>query len=161
MVTQLVTLRKPAHYNGMIQESLRILLVEDNSGEAILFRRALRLRNPAIEVTHALNGDIALNLLMEDDKHSFDLVFLDLNLPTISGMQVLKALKSEVTLQAIPVVVLSSSNADTDVNEAYSNFASAYMVKPIDPEGYSKLAAFIDECWFGMIRMPTAMGMRR
>jgi two-component system, chemotaxis family, response regulator Rcp1 len=150
-----------AHDAVMTQDSLRILLVEDSTGEAILFRRALKARNPAIEVTHALNGDDALGLLIDDDAQAFDLVFLDLNLPTISGMDVLKSLKSQVTVQSIPVVVLSSSDADSDVNEAYRNFASAYMVKPIDPEGYTKLAAFIDECWFGMIRMPTAAGARR
>ena len=69
-------------------------------------------------------------------------------------MEVLKQLKSEVTLQAIPVVVLSSSNADADVNEAYRNFASVYLVKPTNNDGYDKLAAFVDECWFGLIRRP-------
>jgi two-component system, chemotaxis family, response regulator Rcp1 len=135
---------------------LRILLVEDNIGDALLFRRALGIQNALIEIVHVDNGEAAIATLENPPEGSYDLVFLDLNLPTISGIDILKNLKAEVTLRAMPVVILSSSQDQRDINAAYQNFASVYLVKPNDIAGYTKLARFIDECWFGLAQMPGA-----
>jgi two-component system, chemotaxis family, response regulator Rcp1 len=134
---------------------LRILLVEDNSGDALLFRRAVARENAAVEVVHVMTGEAALQRL-SDDRQPVDLIFLDLNLPGMSGFDVLGHLKSELTLRSIPVVVLSSSNARDDINDSYKAFASVYMVKPSDLAGYEKLARFIIDCWFGMAQLPNA-----
>lgn len=135
---------------------LKILLIEDNIGDALLFRRAVGKQNDRIDIVHIETGEAAIATLENPDEAPYDLIFLDLNLPTISGMDVLKNLKAEITLRATPVVILSSSQDKRDINAAYQNFASVYLVKPNDIAGYDKLARFIDECWFGMAAMPGA-----
>ncbi len=133
---------------------LRILLIEDSPSDALLLRRALSKQNDRIDIVHVETGEAAVAKLENPDQGHYDLIFLDLNLPTISGMDVLKNLKAEVTLRAMPVVVLSSSQDKADINAAYRNFASVYLVKPDDIAGYDKMARFIDECWFGMVATP-------
>ena len=138
----------------MSQTELRLLLVEDNTGDAILFRRALRRENGEIEVVHVASGEAALEILSNADER-FDLAFLDLNLPGISGNEVLRSLKSHVWLRSLPVVVLSSSQAQSDIDVSYRDLANLYMVKPVDPDGYEKLARFVADCWFGTVALPT------
>lgn len=141
---------------GMKEDGrLKILLIEDSAGDALLFRRAVGKRNDHIDVTHVETGEAAIATL-ENPEVQYDLICLDLNLPTISGIDLLKNLKAEITLRSMPVVVLSSSQDKRDVDAAYQNFASVYLVKPNDIAGYDKLARFIDECWFGMAAMPGA-----
>ncbi|ESQ85323.1 hypothetical protein ABAC460_23780 [Asticcacaulis sp. AC460] len=139
----------------MTESELRILLVEDNPGDALLFRRALQRENAQVEIVHVMTGEAALQRL-SDDRQRIDLIFLDLNLPGMSGFDVLGHLKSELTLRSIPVVVLSSSQARDDINSSYNAFASVYLVKPSDLPGYDKMARFIVDCWFGMAQLPQA-----
>ncbi|MBW8880431.1 MAG: response regulator [Asticcacaulis sp.] len=134
-------------------DSLRILLVEDNLGDSLLFRRAMTRAGPKIDVTHASTGEAAMELL-ENENNQFDLVFLDLNLPKMSGLAVLKRIKSQVYLRGMPVMMLSGSEASDDVKEAYGNFATGYMVKPATPDGYDRIADFVVQSWFGVMKMP-------
>ncbi len=113
----------------------------------------MRRASDVIEVVHADSGEAAMSL-MEDQDSSFDLVFLDLNLPKMNGLSVLKRIKSQVYLRGTPVMILSGSEAGDDVREAYGNFATGYIVKPGTPEGYDGIADFVVRSWFGVMKMP-------
>ena len=137
-------------------DSLRLILVEDNPGDVILVKRALKRVNPGIEVVPADSAEAALELLAADTQ-GFDLMLLDLNLPHMNGLDLLKRVKSEAWLRKMPVIVLSSSNAPEDVSESYANHANGYIVKPMGMGDYDRLAHFINDSWFGMMERPPVM----
>jgi CheY-like chemotaxis protein len=113
-------------------ERLHILLVEHNHGDINLFREALRELNLSCNLEIAENGPRALELLNERVEQFCcpDLVLLSLNLPGMDGYEVLKRIKSDARTRYIPVVILSSSRATRDVDQAYSYQANGYVPKP-------------------------------
>ena len=137
-------------------DALRLLLVEDNPGDVILVKRALKRVNPAIDVAHAGTAEAALDVLAEDP-NGFDLMLLDLNLPNMHGLDLLKRVKSEAWLRKMPVIVLSSSNAPEDVSQSYAAHANGYIVKPMGMGDYDRLARFINDSWFGVMERPPVM----
>ncbi len=141
-----------------VPDRLNILLVEDNRGDVILMRRALRQVDAGITVTAAGSAEEALELLQDSSLAAFDLMLLDLNLPHMSGIDLLSQLKKAAYLQHIPVLILSSSEAANDVSRSYELAASAYIVKPLSIDGYDKLAEFIHDCWFGGNAVPIDLG---
>ncbi|MGF1742695.1 response regulator [Vibrio profundum] len=142
---------------------IKILLVEDNPGDARLTLEAMNnhktLHN--LEVIHLEDGETALHYLTHtneygqfDDGTYPDFVLLDLNLPKISGWQLLDFIKANDRLKNIPVAILSSSDRPQDINKAYSHYANCYITKPVD---YSKFAEFvqaIDGFWFSAAQLP-------
>lgn len=131
---------------------VRILLVEDNLADARLAREVLGAAG--VEITVARDGVGALDLLRSPGVAPPDLVLLDLNLPRVSGLEVLAAVKADAALRSLPVVVLTSSRADQDVRRAYDLHANAYVVKPL---GLTRLAATLRslaEFWLGAATLP-------
>ncbi len=129
--------------------TFHILLVEDNEGDVDILKRVFSRTGADITLTWAENGERALKLLEKSDTEHFDVMLLDLNLPGISGLSLLKQLKDQAWLRSMPVVVLTSSRSQTDISNAYSGDASLYIVKPSGAEGYARLARYIVDCWFG------------
>ncbi len=116
----------------------RILLVEDNDADVELTLEALKETNLANEVVVVRNGEEALDFLFRRGKFSDRIpdnpavILLDLKMPKVDGLQVLKTLKSEERLKRIPVVMLTSSREESDTIQSYSLGVNAYVVKPVD-----------------------------
>jgi CheY-like chemotaxis protein len=126
-----------------------ILLVEDNPMDVDLTLRAFRLRKLGNVVEVARDGEEALTLLtdMVNQGRLPAVVLLDLKLPRLSGLEVLRHIKREPRLRAVPVVVLTSSREDSDVDSAYELGANSYIVKPVDFEKFMEVATQIDLYW--------------
>lgn len=139
-------------------ESIDILLVEDNPGDAHLTQEAFnegRITNTLHTVS---DGVKALDFLYQrgdyTDAPRPDMVFLDLNLPRKNGDAVLKEVKEDRNLRHIPVVILTSSEEEGDITNAYDHYANAYLRKPVDPFEFIKMIKQFEEFWFSIVRLP-------
>ena len=137
-----------------------ILLVEDNVGDIRLTEIALegaRVRNDLHVVS---SGPDALDYLNQRGAYATadrpDIVLLDLNLPGMSGIQVLEAIKTDPELKVTPVIVLTSSETEDDVIKSYDEHANAYLTKPLDPGEFIDLARSLGEFWAQMASLPDA-----
>lgn len=133
---------------------LVILLVEDNPDHAELVLRSLNRHKVASGIFHVDDGEKALEFLRNQgdyaDKTKFprpNLILLDLRLPKIDGLTVLQTIKDDVLLSTIPVVVLTSSHAEADVNSAYLRRANSYIVKPLDYPKFTQLMNDLGYYW--------------
>lgn len=134
---------------------IRLLLVEDNKGDVILFRRAFGNCNIPLDITVARTGEEMLQLLDERPGVQIpDIIVLDLNLPGLSGHQALRAIKADERLRRIPVFILSSSLAESDVTSCYDAHANCYIVKPYGLENLSDIAKRIGQFWFSLAVLP-------
>jgi len=130
----------------------RILLVEDNESDAILVQEALRLVDVTEPVDVVSDGERAIAYLREGRRPA--LVLLDLNLPRMDGREVLAAMKSDEVLRRIPVVVLTTSEAEEDVLRSYSLHANAYVTKPVDFQRFIDVVRQIDDFFVSVVRLP-------
>ena len=142
-------------------EPLNILLVEDNSAHAELVMAGFEKDNVANRIHHVWDGEEALDYLLhkgayrEAEKYPVpNLVLLDLRLPKIDGLEVLKVIKEDATLRRIPVVVLTTSDAERDVAMAYDQHANSYLVKPLDFEKFHKMMIDLGFYWLAWNRHP-------
>jgi CheY-like chemotaxis protein len=146
----------------MSRDTPHILLVEDNEDHAELIMRALgEHHDPAPRVTHVKDGVEALDCLFQRGAHADtdrcsrpDVVFLDLRLPRVDGLEVLRTIKTSPQLRELPVVVLTTSEADKDVAQAYENYANAYVVKPIDFDALDEMVRDAASFWLAWNRRP-------
>lgn len=125
-----------------------ILLVEDEESHAYLIRRHTEHLPAVGRIDRVADGQAALDYLFDETSHPHpDLVLLDLQLPRVSGLEVLGAIKSSEALRSIPVVVLTTSDADKDVTSAYQLQANGYIVKPVDPSAFGEMLASVVRYW--------------
>lgn len=143
-------------------EMIDILLVEDNPGDVRLTQEAFKegmLRNNLHVV---MDGEEAMDFLKKRGKHAQaprpDLVLLDLNLPKMNGREVLAAVKADTDLKRIPVVVLTTSQDETDIIESYRQFASSYIVKPVSMEKFIKVVSSFKQYWLSVVKLPGEIG---
>lgn len=120
-----------------------ILIVEDNPSDAELTVRALKKSNLANHIFVAENGEEALDFIFNrgkfldrDKSKTLRVVFLDLKLPKVSGLEVLRAIKGNNATKQLPVVIITSSKEDPDIQEAYALGANSYVVKPVDFDSF-------------------------
>ena len=132
----------------------RILLVEDNPGDADLIREAMAESEENNEITVAVDGLEAMRCLREGPRP--DLILLDLNLPKKSGREVLAEIKNSEAFQRIPVVVMTSSEAESDLADAYRLHANCYVTKPVDLEEFMMVVRAIERFWLGFVKLPSA-----
>ncbi len=137
---------------------IEIFLVEDNAGDVRLTREAFadaKVPN-RLHVVH--DGIAALQFLRKEmpyaDAPDPDLVLLDLNIPKLSGFEVLELIKSAPQFKRIPVIILTSSKADCDVLRCYNSYANSYVTKPANFDQYMQVVATIDEFWLSTVRLP-------
>jgi CheY-like chemotaxis protein len=138
---------------------IEVLLVEDDPGDVLMTKEAFedyKLKNQL----HVVNdGAEAMDFLRQQGQYADaprpDLVLLDLNLPRMDGREVLQAIKSDPELASIPVVVLTTSEAEEDVLRSYSLHANAYVTKPVDFERFIQVVRQIDEFFVTVVRLPT------
>ena len=143
------------HRNG---DPIDVLLVEDNPGDVRLTQEAFkegRINNTLYVVT---TGDAALDFLYQRGEHTSvprpDIVLLDLNLPTVDGMEILEEIKNDPDLKPIPVVILTSSGAQEDIVKSYKLHTNAYLTKPVSPSKFISLVHSFEEFWFTLVRLP-------
>ena len=134
--------------------SVEILLVEDNPRDAELMIRALKKRNLANRLFHVSDGVEAIDFLLHKGKFSDRIntispriIFLDLKLPKMDGLLVLKEIRSNYSTRTIPVVIVTSSKEDPDILKAYELGASSYVVKPVDFESFSEVMSNLGFYW--------------
>jgi CheY-like chemotaxis protein len=146
----------------MIGESVLVMLVEDNIDHAELVVRTLENHRIANKVRHFLDGQSALDYLYRRGEFSESIdserphvILLDLRLPRVDGMDVLKTIKEDPDLKSIPVVVLTTSEAEKDVARAYYNHANSYLVKPVGFEDFKKLMDDLGFYWLGWNTNPS------
>jgi CheY-like chemotaxis protein len=137
---------------------MQILLIDDNPADIELTRQCFRESRILNEIHAAADGDTALAFLRRDEPFAAvprpDLVLLDLNLPGIDGREILAAIKRDPELQMIPVIVLTTSDADNDIREAYRLQANSYLRKPVDLDEFIELADAVCTYWFQYVQLP-------
>ena len=135
-----------------------ILLVEDSPGDVRLTREALKESKVRNQLSVAEDGVEAMAFLRREGKYSGavrpDLILLDLNLPRKDGREVLAEIKADETLKRIPVVILTTSDAEQDVLKGYDLHANCYITKPVDFERFISVVKSIDDFWFSIVKLP-------
>jgi CheY-like chemotaxis protein len=137
---------------------VEILLAEDNPGDAKLTRKALD-QGKIINNLHVVTDGVeALEYLRQEGEYADnprpDLMLLDLNMPRKDGREVLQEIKTDPDLRRIPVVVMTSSEAEEDIVQSYDLHANAYLTKPIDFDGFLDVVGSIEEFWLSVVKMP-------
>lgn len=135
-----------------------ILLVEDNEGDIELTKEAFEDAKFRNNLHIAEDGDQALDYLFKrngyEDAVVPDIVLLDLNLPGTDGREVLEAIKADITLKRVPVIVLTSSQADKDVVESYNLHANCYIVKPVNAVKFMEVVKSVENFWVDIVCLP-------
>jgi chemotaxis family two-component system response regulator Rcp1 len=138
--------------------AIEILLVEDNPGDVELTREALKAAKVSNRLHVVDDGVEAVDFLFKRgrfvDAPRPDIILLDLNLPKKDGRQVLSEIKAEPGLAQIPVVVLTTSQAEEDIVRAYQLHANCYINKPVDFNQFLRIVASIEEFWLSVVKLP-------
>lgn len=139
--------------------TIEILLVEDNPGDVRLTQEGFAHAKLHNRLWLAPDGEAAMRMLRREDPHQecpqFDLVLLDLNLPGAGGMEVLREIREDEELGTMPVVVLSSSDAERDIVLSYRLHANCYVIKPSDFHAFVDVVHAIEQFWTTVARLPT------
>ena len=139
-------------------QPLRLLLVEDNPGDVMLFREAIKEYTIAHQLAVVSDGEAALAYVRQEPPYADaprpDLVLLDLNLPRIDGQAVLSELKRDDRTRTIPVVVMTSSQAATDILRSYELQANCYLTKPLDFDQFIDVVRAIESFWMSIVHLP-------
>jgi two-component system response regulator len=137
-----------------VKKEVDILLVEDNPDDAGLTIRSLKKHNLANKLLHLEDGQEAINFLFNDERELPRLILLDLKMPKVDGLEVLRRLKSDERRRVIPVVVLTSSKEERDIVESYKVGVNAYIVKPVDFDQFAKAVADLGLFWMVLNQPP-------
>ena len=137
---------------------VEILLVEDDPGDVLMTKEALADAKMANTLHVVPNGEEALQFLFQEGEYADaprpGLILLDLNLPRVDGREVLARIKAEEALRRIPVVVLTTSEAEEDILRSYDLYANAYVTKPVDFEAFVKVVRQVDDFYINVVRLP-------
>jgi len=137
---------------------INVLLVEDNPGDILLAHVAFEKSKFPVNIAIAMDGEEALDFLYKKGKFAEastpDLVLLDLNLPAKSGSEILADIKNDDELKVIPVIILTTSQAEWDIIRCYQLHANCFVNKPFGFESFDKVVASIEDFWFNIVRLP-------
>jgi CheY-like chemotaxis protein len=143
----------------MAKHPIEILLVEDNAGDVRLAIEAFRDAELASRVSVVRNGEEALAFLRKEGPYFCaprpEFILLDLNMPKKDGREVLREVKTDRGLKTIPIIVLTTSVAPTDIVQSYDLHANGYIQKPADYEEFLELIRQLDTLWFSVVKLPT------
>lgn len=143
-----------------VSRPVEILLVEDNPDDVALTEEALRVGKVWNNLSVAGDGVVALQFLRRTGEYADaprpDLILLDLNLPRKDGREVLSEIKVDDALKHIPVVVLTTSQAEQDIVSSYELHANCYVTKPVDLDDFIKIVQSIQEFWFTIVKLPSS-----
>ena len=137
---------------------IEVLLVEDDPGDVLMTQEAFEEHKVGNKLSVVSDGEEALAYLRREGRYAEasrpDLILLDLNLPRVDGREVLAVIKEDADLRRIPVVVLTTSQADEDILRSYSLHANAYVTKPVDFERFITVVRQIDEFFVSVVKLP-------
>jgi two-component system response regulator len=140
--------------------SFEVLLIEDDPGDVELTQAALAKSKLKINLNVVNDGEEALAYLRREGQYTDavrpNLILLDLNLPGLSGLEVLSSIKRDQRLKLIPVVVLTTSDAETDIVESYQLGANCYVTKPLGLKEFAKIVNSIEDFWFTVVQLPSS-----
>jgi CheY-like chemotaxis protein len=140
---------------------IQVLLVEDSPGDVRLTQEAFRLANKAIQLHVVTDGVEAMDFLRHAGVHADaprpDLILLDLNLPKMDGREVLAHIKEDDSLKLIPTVILTTSDAETDIVKSYQLQANCYLTKPVQLDAFETLVTSINDFWLTKVKLPEQM----
>jgi len=143
-----------------MEQQIEILLIEDNPFEAELTIRNLKKHNLANKLLHIDDGAEALDFIFSNGKYAGNgiqtpkLILLDLKLPKVDGLEILRQIKNNPSTRMIPVVVLTSSKEERDIVESFKLGVNSYIVKPVDFESFSKSVAELGMYWMILNQVP-------
>ncbi|MHC4475263.1 MAG: response regulator [Planctomycetota bacterium] len=130
-----------------MQDLKPILLVEDDLVDTMTFKRALNDLEVKNQVVHSLNGEEALEYLRNDHNERPCFIFLDLNMPKMNGIELLKIIKADDQLKKTPVVVLTTSDNERDIIESFELSVAGYMIKPADYKAFVEAIRTVNLYW--------------
>ena len=137
---------------------LEVLLIEDNPGDVRLTQEAFRDANMHVRLHVASDGVEAMAFLRHEETYAHaprpDMILLDLNLPKMDGREVLDRIKKDDDLKTIPTMILTTSEAETDILKSYQLQANCYLTKPITLGAFESLVKSINEFWMTKVRLP-------
>lgn len=137
-----------------------ILLIEDNEGDILLTKEAFEECKVKSEISVAKNGQEALDFLFQRGEFSKvkkpDIILLDINIPIFNGHEVLKQIKTDSNLKKIPVIMLTTSSNQKDLDEAYANHCNSYVKKPLDISEFLDAILKIEEFWLELTTLSTS-----
>lgn len=140
------------------EKNIEILLIEDNPGDVRLTLEALKEGRINNKVQVMSDGEQAVDYLKRDagseSRPLPDLILLDLNLPKLSGREVLEIIKADEALKHIPVIILTTSRAEDDILKSYQHYANCYITKPVDFEQFALVVKKLEDFWFSIVRIP-------
>ncbi|MGD9609374.1 MAG: response regulator [Desulfovibrionaceae bacterium] len=137
---------------------VRILLMEDDPGDVELILEALRDAKIALAIDHVPDGEEGMRFLRKEGAYAGavrpDLVLLDLNMPRMDGREVLEALKGDKGLRSIPVVILTTSDAEQDIMASYDLGANCYLKKPLGLDDFLHVVKSVENFWLTLVKLP-------
>lgn len=137
---------------------IKIFLVEDNEGDIVLIQEALEETKLLHELDIARDGEEALimlkDLINNEPKNLPDIIILDINLPKISGHEVLSEIKTNPLLRKIPVIIMTTSSSENDIANAYDLHANCYVIKSMDIEEFMNVIRKIENFWANIVKLP-------
>lgn len=140
------------------RKDVEVLLVEDDAGDVELTREGLKDAKILVHLNVVEDGVKALQYLRREGPYRAvnrpDMILLDLNMPKKDGREVLKEIKSDEKLRSIPVIVLTTSDADMDIVKCYDLGANCYITKPVGFEAFTKVVRSLEEFWFTVVKIP-------
>lgn len=140
------------------REKLELMLVEDNPAEILLLQELLAEAGVRLELRVVKDGEEALAYLRRQGRHGAaarpDLIILDLNLPGRDGREVLRDIKADPELRAIPVIILSTSQAEEDILRCYQLQANCYITKPVSLEEFIEVIRAVESFWLHTVKLP-------
>jgi len=140
-------------------QTVHILLVEDNEGDILLTKEALEDAKIHIRLSVVKDGKAALDFMNKLGKYADaelpDLLLLDVNLPKRNGHEVLACVKGDENLKHIPVIMLTTSSSQKDINLSYNNYANCYITKPVEVNDFLAVVATIENFWISIVKLPT------
>ncbi|MGE0268647.1 MAG: response regulator [Candidatus Omnitrophota bacterium] len=141
-----------------MKKLVHVLMVDDDEGDIQLTKECLLEAKIRIDLSVVNDGEQCMEFLRRQGKYSDaqlpDVILLDLNMPKKDGRQTLEEIRADKVLKAIPVVILTTSDADQDIVESYTKGANSYVKKPVDFEQYRKIVSEISDFWFEIVALP-------
>ena len=138
-----------------------ILLIEDNPSDADLVLYSFKKNRINNEMKTINNGEEALDFIFKRNQYKTvktpDLIILDINLPKINGLEILKQIKYNPKTKIIPTIILTTSKSDLDLLAAYENYTNAYLVKPVEIEDFISAISALDNFWLDIVKLPNIL----
>ncbi|WP_188149980.1 response regulator [Teredinibacter waterburyi] len=133
---------------------IKVMLIEDNLADIELVKIGLESARMLVDMTVITDGNEALHYFTEG-KAPPDLILLDINLPNVSGLEILKQLRKNDTYKTVPVIILTSSDAEQDVAIGYREHANSFITKPVDVNQFLDAIRSIENFWLSIVQLPT------